>query len=162
MGACFCNGDYRPFLASQVKYPEKYFRQGNFIDEEGTILGSHHGYPFFTVGQRRGFGLQLNRAMFVKEIRAYSNEVVLAPLKNMYKISFIVQNYRIVSPAIFTDDVHVTVRIRYRKQNTPCRITILDDVHLKIELKEPLESIAPGQSAVLYLGEKVLGGGFIS
>lgn len=161
MGACFCSGDYRPYLRSQIKNPDKYFASGHFIDEAGNVLGVHHGYPLFTVGQRRGFGLQLNKAMFVREIRPETNEVVLAPLENMYETDFKITDYRIVSPALFTDEFDVTVRIRYRKQNSLCRIIVIDDRLLKIELKEPLESIAPGQTAVFYHGEKVLGGGFI-
>lgn len=161
MGACFCNDDYRPFLRSQIENPNKYFKQGNFVDEFGNIIGSHNGYPLFTVGQRRGFGLQLNKAMFVKEIRTEKNEVVLAPLKNMYRTVFEVKDYRLIHSSLFSDDFDVTVRIRYRKQNNVGRIIIIDENTLKVELKEPLESIAPGQTAVFYREEKVLGGGFI-
>lgn len=161
MGACFCSGDYRPFLISQIENPEKYFKQGNFMDENGTILGTHNGYPLFTVGQRRGFGLQLNKAMFVKEIRPKVNEIILAPLKNMYRTSFFVKDYRLINPAFITDDFDITVKIRYRKQSNLCKIVIIDKNTLRVDLKEPLESIASGQTAVFYDGEKVLGGGFI-
>ena len=160
-GACFCSGDYRPFLHSQVQQPEKYFYPGNFLDETGNILGTHPGYPLFTVGQRRGFGLLLNQAMFVKEIRPQTNEIVLAPLKNMYRTSFLVKEYRLVNPALFTKEFDTITRIRYRKQNTWSRIKILDDKTLEVALKEPLESIAPGQTTVFYRDGKVLGGGFI-
>ncbi|VBB44233.1 tRNA-specific 2-thiouridylase MnmA 2 [uncultured Paludibacter sp.] len=160
-GACFCSGDYRPFLRSQIKNPEKYFFKGNFVDEKGNVLGVHNGYPLFTVGQRRGFSLQLNKAMFVKEIRPFSNEVILAPLKSMYKTEFFVKNYKLVNPELFSADFDTITRIRYRKQNTLSKIKILNDSILKVELKEPLESIAPGQTAVFYRNGKVLGGGFI-
>lgn len=160
-GACFCSGDYRPFLRSQVREPEKYFFQGNFIDEKGNVLGVHQGYPLFTVGQRRGFGLQLNKAMFVKEIRPRTNEVMLAPLKNMYSESFVVKDYRLVNPTLFSADFDTVTRVRYRKQNTLSRIKILDDKTLEVQLIEPLESIAPSQTAVFYRDGKVLGGGFI-
>lgn len=161
MGACFCSGDYRPYLRSLVKNPEAYFKRGSFVDESGNILGSHNGYPLFTVGQRRGFGLQLNKAMFVKEIHPEQNEVVLAPLKNMYQTEFFVKDYRLVNPLLFTNGLDVTVKIRYRKQSNSAKVIILDKQTLKIELDEPLESIAPGQTAVFYQEEKVLGGGFI-
>lgn len=161
MGACFCMGDYRPFLRLQVKNPEKYFCRGNFLDETGNILGTHNGYPLFTIGQRRGLGLQLNRAMFVKEIRPQTNEVVVTRLEKMYRSGFYAIDYNLVSPTLFSADFDVSVRIRYRKQNTQGRIRILDSKLLKVELKEPLESIAPGQTAVFYRDGKVLGGAFI-
>lgn len=161
VGACFCSDDYRPFLQSQVQNPEKYFKRGNFVDETGNVLGTHNGYPLFTVGQRRGFGLQLNKAMFVKKIKPETNEVVLAPINDMYRTKFIVENYRLVDSILFSDDFDTIVRIRYRKQNTLCRVKIIDDKQLKVELKELLESVASGQTAVFYRNGKVLGGGFI-
>lgn len=160
-GVCFCAGDYRPFLHSQIENPEEYFKQGKFIDEACNVLGMHNGYPLFTVGQRRGFGLQLNRAMFVKEIKPETNEVVLAPLKNMYRIEFYVSDYQLVDVSLFTDEFDVNTRIRYRKQDTLSRVQLLENNLIKVELKEPLESIAPGQTAVFYRAGKVLGGGFI-
>ena len=161
MGACFCGGDYRPYLRSLIENPEDYFKQGNFVDEHGKVLGTHSGYPLFTVGQRRGFGLQLNKAMFVKEIHAETNEVVLATLNNMYRAGFELKDYHLSNPSLFTDDFYVNIRIRYRKQNNRGRIWIVDANRLGVELLEPLESIAPGQTAVFYHGDMVVGGGFI-
>lgn len=161
MGACFCGGDYRPFLRSLIENPDEYFKQGNFVDEHGKILGTHSGYPLFTVGQRRGFGLQLNKAMFVKEIRVEANEIVLAPLNNMYRARFEIKDYHLSNPSLFTDEFSVNIRIRYRKQNNRGKIRIIDAHRLEVELLEPLESIAPGQTAVFYHGDMVVGGGFI-
>lgn len=162
LGACFCKGDYRPFLKSLLTHPEDYIYPGNFVDESGKILGIHGGYPLFTVGQRRGLGIHLNRAVFVKEILPETNKIVLAPLSNMYKNSFMVENYQLVDKGLFSDDFDTTIRIRYRKQNTPGSVNILNDKYLNITLSEPLESIAPGQTAVFYRNGRVLGGGFIS
>lgn len=75
LGACFCSGNYRPFLKKQLSEPDKYIFSGNFLDEEGKVLGRHDGFPFYTVGQRRGL-MYLNRKVFVKEIRPNANEVV--------------------------------------------------------------------------------------
>ncbi|MEA4983815.1 MAG: tRNA 2-thiouridine(34) synthase MnmA [Paludibacter sp.] len=161
LGACFCKGDYRPFLKSLLAYPENHIYPGRFVDESGKVLGTHAGYPLFTVGQRRGLGIQLNRAVFVKEILPKTNEIVLAPLSNMYKTSFMVENYHLVDNSLFSNDFDTTIRIRYRKQNTPGSVNILNDKYLNISLSEPLESIAPGQTAVFYRNGRVLGGGFI-
>ena len=160
LGACFCSGDYRPFLKSLLEEPEKHIFPGNFVDEDGKILGEHQGYPLYTVGQRRGL-IYLNRKVFVKEIFPDTNEVVLASLKNMYKSVFFVQDVNVVDESLFGDDFNVMIRIRYRKQNTPGRVIFLENNQARIELAEPLESIAPGQAAVFYRDGKVLGGGFI-
>jgi len=160
LGACFCSGDYRPFLKKQLAEPDKLIYSGNFIDEEGKTLGRHQGFPLYTVGQRRGL-IHLNRKVFVKEILSETNEVVLAPLSAMYKTEFFVKDYNLVDENLFSAEFDTICRIRYRKQNTLCRIVILNGNQLKVELAEPLESIAPGQTAVFYRDGKVLGGGFI-
>lgn len=161
LGACFCAGDYRPFLTSQLEHPEEYIFPGDFVDEDGKLLGKHAGFPLYTVGQRRGLGIHLNRAVFVKEILPHENKIVLAPLSSMYQSSFFIQNYRLVDPGLFTDKFDTYTRIRYRKQNTLSKISIINDNQIKVELAEPLESIAPGQTAVFYRNGMVLGGGFI-
>ena len=160
LGACFCSGDYRPFLKKQLKEPDKYIFPGNFIDEDGNQLGRHKGFPLYTVGQRRGL-MHLNRKVFVKEIRSVTNEVILAPLSNMYKTEFMIRDVNIVDQSLFTDGYDVTCRIRYRKQNTFCRVIFFENRIAKVELAEPLESIAPGQTAVFYRNGRILGGGFI-
>ena len=160
LGACFCSGDYQPFLKNQLAESQKYIYPGNFTDEAGNIIGKHEGYPLYTVGQRRGL-VYLNRKVFVKEINAETNEVVLGPLANMYKTEFYIQNVNIVDKSLFTNEFDVTCRIRYRKQNTLCRVIFIDNGRAKVELAEPLESIAPGQTAVFYRDGRILGGGFI-
>jgi tRNA-specific 2-thiouridylase len=160
LGACFCSGDYRPFLKKQLSEPEKYIYSGNFIDEEGVVLGRHEGFPLYTVGQRRGL-IHLNRKVFVKEIRPETNEVVLAPLANMYKTEFFVRDVNMVDKELFTAEFDVFCRIRYRKQNTLSRVIFLENGRAEVELAEPLESIAPGQTAVFYRNGRILGGGFI-
>jgi tRNA-specific 2-thiouridylase len=160
LGACFCSGDYRPFLIKQLVEPQKYIYSGNFIDEQGQVLGKHDGYPLYTVGQRRGL-MHLNRKVFVKEIHPKTNEIVLAPLSSMYKTSFIINTVNVVDKILFTSAFDIFCRIRYRKQNTLSRVIFLENNTAKVELAEPLESIAPGQTAVFYRDGKILGGGFI-
>ena len=160
LGACFCSGDYRPFLKGQLSEPEKYIYKGSFLDEVGNVLGVHEGFPLYTVGQRRGL-MHLNRKVFVKEIRPQTNEVVLAPLKSMYKSEFIIRDINVVDSSLFTSKFDIFCRIRYRKQNTLSRVVFLDNNKARVELVEPLESIAPGQTAVFYRDGRILGGGFI-
>lgn len=162
LGACFCAGDYRPFLKSQLSNPDEYIFPGDFIDESGAILGKHAGFPLYTVGQRRGLGIHLNKAVFVKAILPEENKIILAPLSSMYKTSFLVENYRLTDPQLFSENFDTNTRIRYRKQNTLSKISIINEHLLHVELAEPLESIAPGQTAVFYRNGMVLGGGFIA
>lgn len=161
LGACFCSGDYRPFLKKQLAEPDKFIYSGNFLDEEGKVLGLHEGFPLYTVGQRHGL-IHLNRKVFVKEILPQTNEVVLAPLKNMYKREFLIRDVNMIDKSLFTSEFDIFCRIRYRKQNTLSRVIFLENNTAKVELAEPLEAIAPGQTAVFYRDGKVLGGGFIS
>ena len=160
LGACFCSSDYRPFLKKQLAEPDKFIYPGNFLDEEGNVLGTHDGFPLYTVGQRRGL-MHLNRKVFVKEIRPETNEVILAPLKSMYKTDFLIRDVNVVDKSLFSLEFDIYCRIRYRKQNTLSRVVFLENRTARVELAEPLESIAPGQTAVFYRGGKILGGGFI-
>lgn len=158
LGVCFCADDYRPFLREHAK--DFQFVKGNFVDEDGNILGQHEGFPFYTVGQRRGL-IHLNRKVFVKELFPKENTVVLAPLKSLYKTEFLLKDWKLINEADFTEAFDIITKIRYRKQATPSRVVKLENGLLKVELAEPLESIAPGQAAAFYKGDVVLGGGII-
>lgn len=160
LGACFCRGDYRDFIVSQLENPEKYISEGDFVDEAGNVLGHHKGYPFYTVGQRRGL-IHLNRKVYVKNIHSATNQIVLAPMENMYKTQFNIRNINVIDKTQFSEKFNTTVRIRYRKQNSLCRLIFKDQDEAIVFLHEPLESIAPGQTAVFYREEKILGGAFI-
>lgn len=159
IGVCFCPGDYRNFIRSQRKY--FHFEKGNFIDESGNVLGQHEGYPFYTVGQRRGLGIYLNRAIFVKKIIIETNTIVLAPLQNMYETIFYLNDWNLINESYFSNEFDIIAKIRYRKQATPARIFKTENYLLKVELAEPLESIAPGQACAFYKNNIVIGGGII-
>ena len=105
--------------------------------------------------------MHLNRKVFVKEIRPETNEVILAPLKSMYKTDFLIRDVNVVDKSLFSSEFDVLCRIRYRKQNTLSRVVFLENRTARVELSEPLESIAPGQTAVFYREGRILGGGFI-
>jgi tRNA-specific 2-thiouridylase len=160
MGICFCPSDYRDFLKKQDRL-KPMIRKGNFVDENGSFLGRHESYLFYTVGQRYGLGINLNKPMFVKEIHPQTNKIVLAPIDKIYQKEIIVENYNLVDKADFTEKFDIVTKIRYRNQATLSRIQILDKSHLKIELQEPVSAVAPGQSAVFYKDGRVLGGGII-
>jgi len=161
IGVCFCPLDYRSFLRREVP-AELLPGKGRFVDEEGAFLGWHEGYPFYTVGQRRGLCLQLNRAVFVKEISVERNEVTLAPLSSLYKQEMWLKEWNLVDRYRVFLAEELIVKIRYRKQANRCRVLLTVDGLLHVRLLEPLESIAPGQAAAFYdEAGLLLGGGII-
>jgi len=157
MGICFCPGDYRDFLRKSL--PESTFQDGYFLDSKGNILGRHAGFPFYTIGQRRGLGVQFNKPMYVKSISADKNEVVLSPLSELYKREISLHSVNYIDENDFIDEV--ICRVRYRKQSVLCRVYFLEDSRAKVVFSVPEHSLAPGQSAVFYIEDRVIGGGII-
>lgn len=162
IGVCFCPMDYRSFLKNHL--PEEAagkIRRGRFVDEEGRFLGWHEGYPFYTVGQRRGLGVHLNRPVFVKETDPEKNEVVLASLAASEKTEMWLKDWNLFCPERVLGARSIVVKIRYRKQENHCTVAVTPDNLLHVTLHEPLASIAPGQAAAFYEGGLLLGGGII-
>ena len=160
IGVCFCPMDYRSFLRKEV--PAESIQKGKFFDEAGNFIAWHEGYPFYTIGQRRGLGIDLNRAVFVKEIIPSENKVVLGDLKSLEKTEMLLKDWHITNPEILLGKDDVIVKIRYRKQANRCTVTLLPDNTLRVQLHEPLTAIADGQAAAFYRDDVVLGGGIIA
>lgn len=186
IGVCFCPMDYRSFLKEwlvrngqqQVSFGQtqvrngqapvrkcqtwsEMVRRGRFVDEKGDFIAWHEGYPFYTIGQRRGLGIHLNRPVFVKEIFPEKNEVVLSDLKYLAKTEMLLKDWNIISKERLLGHNDIIVKIRYRKQENHCTVTITSDNLLHIQLHEPLTAIAPGQAAAFYKDNLLLGGGII-
>lgn len=159
IGVCFCPMDYRSFLKKEV--PQGVIVPGKFYDERGNFIAKHEGYPFYTIGQRRGLGIDLNRAVFVKDIIPAENKVVLSDLQSLEKREMRLKDWNIVSPDLLLGKEDVIVKIRYRKQANRCKVTMMPDDTLLVTLFEPLTAIAPGQAAAFYREDVVLGGGII-
>ena len=186
IGVCFCPMDYRTFLKdwlvrngqmsvsnseasinnSQTSGSDKQawsdrIRRGRFVDEKGTFIAWHEGYPFYTIGQRRGLGIHLNRPVFVKEIYPEKNEVVLSSLSALEKTEMQLKDWNLVNQERTLDRSDIIVKIRYRKQENHGTITVTSDHLLHVQLHEPLTAIAPGQAAAFYGDGLLLGGGII-
>lgn len=159
LGVCFCPMDYRTFLRGKV--PTESIQRGKFVDVEGNFIAWHEGYPFYTIGQRRGLGIDLNQAVFVKDIVPAENKVVLGDLRSLERTEMRLKDWNIVNPEQLLGKDDVVVKIRYRKQENRCTVTLLADNTLLVRLHEPLTAIAPGQAAAFYRGDVVLGGGII-
>lgn len=186
IGVCFCPMDYRTFLKdwlvrngqmsvsnseasinnSQTSGSDKQtwsdrIRRGRFVDEKGNFIAWHEGYPFYTIGQRRGLGIHLNRPVFVKEIDPEKNEVMLASLSSLEKTEMWLKDWNLVNQERTLDRSDIIVKIRYRKQENHGTITVTSDHLLNVQLHEPLTAIAPGQAAAFYGDGLLLGGGII-
>lgn len=186
IGVCFCPMDYRTFLKdwlvrngqmsvsnseasinnSQTSGSDKQtwsdrIRRGRFVDEKGNFIAWHEGYPFYTIGQRRGLGIHLNRPVFVKEIDPEKNEVVLASLSSLEKTEMWLKDWNLVNQERTLGRSDIIVKIRYRKQENHGTITVTSDHLLHVQLHEPLTAIAPGQAAAFYEDGLLLGGGII-
>lgn len=159
IGVCFCPMDYRSFLRKEMS--AVVINKGKFFDEKGNFIAWHEGYPFYTIGQRRGLGIDLNCAVFVKEIIPSENKVVLGDLKSLEKMEMRLKDWNIINPSLLLGHDDVIVKIRYRKQANRCTVMLLPDNTLHVQLHEPLTAIASGQAAAFYREDVILGGGII-
>jgi tRNA-specific 2-thiouridylase len=159
LGVCFCPMDYRSFLRARV--PSEAIQKGKFVDTNGEFIAFHEGYPFYTIGQRRGLGIDLNQAVFVKDIVPAENKVVLGDLRSLERTEMRLKDWNIINPEQLLGKDDVVVKIRYRKQENRCTVTLLSDNTLLVRLHEPLTAIAPGQAAAFYRNNTLLGGGII-
>jgi len=158
LGICFIEGNnYRKFLEKEGVKSEP----GFFIDKNGTILGKHSGITNYTIGQRHGLGLKLNYPVFVSEFRLDDNKIVLGKYADLYKNLIRIKNYHFIEKQEIKQGKKYILKVRYRLQETPCEINILDEVRADIVLLKPEAMIANGQTAVFYDGERLIGGGYI-
>lgn len=161
LGVCFCPMDYRTFLKNNAAEQIENIGKGCFIDEAGGFIAMHEGYPFYTIGQRRGLGIDLNRAVFVKEIHSERNEIVLGDLASLEKRVMWLKDWHTIDEERLFTATDLVVKIRYRKQLNHCKVALTNDNLLRIDLDEPLTAVAVGQAAAFYQGELLVGGGII-
>lgn len=158
LGICFIEEkDYRKFLEDSGLNS----MSGNFVDSKGNIVGKHKGIFNYTVGQRRGLGIRLNKPVFVSEIKPETNEVVLVDFNELYQTRIFLEHTHFINVREPEPDKVYTVRIRYRLQQNTCKIIPLKENKAIVELLEPVSMVAKGQTAVFYKGDCVVGGGFI-
>ncbi|MBO7272342.1 MAG: tRNA 2-thiouridine(34) synthase MnmA, partial [Bacteroidaceae bacterium] len=159
MEVCFIPGDYRDFLKENVSGIEERYGGGSFVDCEGRFLGKHKGFPFYTIGQRKGLGIALGYPAYVVKINPAKNTVMLGSEEQIMTRHMLVEEPQWVAGV----PEKLTVRVRYRSRPVECDAPVLvgDDRWL-VCLYEPVSAITPGQSAVFYCGNTVVGGAFIA
>ncbi len=156
---CFVpDGKYEKFIE---EYTGEKVPEGNFVAEDGRILGRHKGIIHYTVGQRRGLGIAAAFPYYVKEIRPESNEVVLCAHEELFQKTLYARDVNWVSIPEPAGKIQVQAKIRYRHEPQSATAEMLKSGLLKVTFEEPQRAITKGQSVVLYDRELVLGGGKI-
>ncbi|MEE1885592.1 tRNA 2-thiouridine(34) synthase MnmA [Pedobacter flavus] len=159
---CFVpDNDYRSFLRHKVEGLDEKVAGGNFITSDGMVVGQHKGYPFYTIGQRKGLGVAFGEPMFVTKIMPESNTVVLGKAEELERKEAFVKNVNLIKYASIKEPMSgVVTKIRYK--DAGMQSTIVEEGNLmKVEFDHHVSAIAPGQSAVFYEGNDLLGGGFL-
>jgi len=137
------------------------FTPGNFVDTKGNILGQHKGLAHYTIGQRKGLNLAMGRPVFVMELRPETNEVVIGDAGDVFTDRFYVNNLNFMAIEDLEDEMVVTAKIRYSHQGAKCTIKRTGKDEVLCIFEEPQRAVTPGQAAVFYDGDYVVGGGTI-
>ncbi|QRN86285.1 tRNA 2-thiouridine(34) synthase MnmA [Clostridia bacterium] len=156
---CFIpDDDYRSFVGSRTDHT---IDKGSFIDTKGNIIGEHNGLPYYTVGQRKGLGIALGVPAYVTSLNCDDNTITVGFKEDLLTDSFHIKNT--VFSAIDTpkEAIEATVKVRYRSNAVPCTIQYLEEGRYKVQLHSMASAITPGQSAVFYHDDVLLGGGII-
>jgi tRNA-uridine 2-sulfurtransferase len=158
---CFVpDNDYRGFLKRKVAGLEERVAGGNFTDPSGKILGQHKGYPFYTVGQRKGLDIALGKPAFVTEIIPETNTVVLGEETDLNRIEMQVNGLNWMKYDGITEGMEAVTKIRYKDKGALSQLFTYER-GLNVRFYEDVKGVAPGQSAVFYEGDDVIGGGII-
>ena len=156
---CFVpDGDYATFIEQSTGNT---YQNGDFVDKDGNVLGTHKGIIRYTVGQRKGLGLALPHPMYVCEKNVSENKVVLCKDEELFSRELFATDFNWIALERPQSSIRCLARVRYRHKEQPATVTALEDGRVKVIFDEPQRAIAKGQIVVLYDGDTVLGGGTI-
>jgi tRNA-specific 2-thiouridylase len=156
---CFVpEGRYADFIE---RYTGREWPPGDFVDASGAVLGRHRGLIRYTVGQRRGLGLALAAPMYVRELRAADNTVVLSPDGDLYTRRLEARDVNLIACDRLERPLRVQAKIRYSHEAGPATLTQLDADLLRVDFDEAQRAVTGGQAVVFYDGDIVVGGGVI-
>ncbi len=150
----FYEGDYKELIGHDDE-------PGDIVDARGSVIGRHQGIWNYTIGQRRGLGIAAPEPLYVTEIDASMKRVIVAPKLESLRGSFLATRFNWVSENCVVASKQYTVKTRSSQSGSECTVETADNLTLQIQLKKPDIGIAAGQSAVLYDGDLLIGGGII-
>ncbi len=156
---CFVpDGDY---VSALKRFTGRQYEPGDFVDLEGNVLGRHNGIVSYTIGQRKGLGISAAYPLYVVRLDTEKNQVVLGRNEDLFSREVLVENINWINPDAQTNEFRCSAKVRYRMSDQPCLVEKTGPTTAKITFDEPQRAITPGQSAVFYDGDIVLGGGII-
>ena len=156
---CFVpDGDYARFIE---EYCKKSFPEGNFVNEEGEVLGRHKGIIRYTIGQRRGLGLALPESLYVCKKRMDANEVVLGKNERLFHDTLEASDLNWIAFEDVTGQIRCKAKIRYKQKEADAVVEKTGEDRVRVKFDEPQRGITKGQAVVFYDGDIVLGGGKI-
>lgn len=160
MEICFVpHNDYGRFL-EQAGLVER--RRGEIVNLEGKVLGEHDGIEFYTIGQRRGLGISAPKPLYVIELDAARNRVIVGDDSALVRGEFVAERCNWIACETPPSAFEATVKIRYNHPGAPARVSLLPGGKAKVKLHVPQRAVTAGQAAVFYAEELVLGGGWIN
>ena len=156
---CFIpDGNYKKFLENNSDIKTK---KGNIVNSKGEILGKHNGLYNYTIGQRKGLGISYKEPLFVIGFNKEKNEVIVGIKDEIYKKEMYVTDVNLLLFDELKEKLKVNVKTRYSSKEEVATIEMIDNNTIKVEFENPVARITPGQSAVFYLDDIVVGGGKI-
>ena len=156
---CFVpDGNYKKFLENNSDIKPK---KGNIVTTKGEILGKHNGLYNYTIGQRKGLGISYKEPLFVVGFNKEKNEVIVGVKDEIYKKEMYVTDINLLLFDELKEKMKVNVKTRYSSKEETATIQMIDNNTMKVEFENPVARITPGQSAVFYLDDIVVGGGKI-
>jgi len=153
-----CFGDYKALVASYAQ--EDQTANGEVVDRSGKVLGHHRGIHSVTVGQRRGLGISAAEPLYVVAIEEQTKRVVVGNKSELASAGLVARSVNWLK-APRPGEIEAEVQIRYRAAAVPCAIRLQDDRSCEVRFQQPVTAVTPGQAAVFYHGDRVLGGGWI-
>ena len=159
---CFVpDDDYRAFLKATIPDYDKKIKHGNFVDTSGKILGEHKGLVNYTIGQRRGLDIAVGHPLYVLKLDVDKNQVVLGEKHELSTNKLIVKDYNLMKYETLQTGQELETKIRYKNQGFASRVVKIDDENIEFEFYEKIYGLTPGQSAVFYENNDLVGGGII-
>lgn len=159
---CFVpDNDYGRFLKEQIEGLEEKVKNGPLITVDGKMVGRHKGYPFYTIGQRKGLGVSLGRPMYVVDIIPESNTIIIGDKKDLNVKGLRAHKINLIKYEKLEQPLHALVKIRYNDRGAMGEVRQINDDEIEVIFDEPRRAVTPGQSVVFYLEDEVVGGGII-
>ena len=156
---CFItDGNYAKFLETNSYLKPK---KGNIVTKDGKVLGQHNGLYKYTIGQRKGLGISYKVPLYVIGYNSVKNELIVGEKEDIYKNKMIVDNVNLLLVDNLNEPMHVGVKIRYSSKEEPATIVMNEKGQVEVTFDNPVARITPGQSAVFYTDDLVVGGGKI-